>query len=311
MSYGGTEMLGLTAAECKNPGKMIPLASKITLFRMAFLYLLPLFMLGLILRSDNESLVEPGKGIRASPFVVASDKAGLPGFSSFFNAAILFAIFSMANAAGFASSRALQALCHKGMGPSWGDKVTKKGLPVGSLAVALACSHLAFVGVIPDGREIFDWLLSLSGVSNYLSWFTICLSHIRLRRALNKHALTPSVLAWRSWTGVWGSKVAMGICVFSLAALITGAACPPSGKLTTKDFLRDFLGIPVVLALYAGYQIWHRQTFGHWVWPQPIALEMIVPSFQSPVEMTRSKIESSTEGPEGEKVKYGKEVRKD
>lgn len=259
MSYGGTEMLGLTAAECRNPGKMIPLASKITILRIGFLYLLPLFLLGILVSSRDPKLTDDHHN---SPFVIAAEKFGARRIADLFNATILFAIFSMANAAVFASSRAFLALCHKRMGPSWGRRVTKKGLPIGALGVTLALALLAYIGAVPGGREIFDWLLSLSGVLNYLSWFTICASHIRLRRALRAHSIAPEkALTWRSWTGEAGSWVGMASCLLSLLGLIGGAW--PTDKTATRGFFRDILGIPVVVAMYVGYQVWHRVRHGH------------------------------------------------
>ncbi|KAJ2903545.1 amino acid permease [Zalerion maritima] len=280
MSYGGTEMLGLTAAECKEPKKMLPLASKITIGRIALLYLVPLTMLGFVLPSDHPGL----SGGRFSPFVLASELAGLPVMANFFSAAILLAIFSMANAAAFASSRALQALCHKGMGPSWGVKVRNNGLPIGALAVSLAFSLLAFIGVSPDGHAIFDWLLSLSGVSNYCTWFTICLSHIRLRNALKQHSIPLDCLSWKSRLGVGGSWFAMAGCILCLVAQIVGSFLPLEGGPTVGRFFRDVLGVFVIGSFYGGYQIWHKLGNGTWVLPKPITYDLIDPHFQAPTE---------------------------
>src|SRR3954470_16820796 len=56
-AFGGTELVGLAAAESDNPRKAIPLASKQVFFRIAFFYVLNLFIVGLILPSTDDRLL--------------------------------------------------------------------------------------------------------------------------------------------------------------------------------------------------------------------------------------------------------------
>lgn len=96
MAYGGTEMLGLTAAECRSPRYVMGLASRLVAGRVALLYVLPVLMLGLVLKID----LSPDSKDEAltSPFVLAVSQAGIPVLPSLINAIIVVSIFSMANA---------------------------------------------------------------------------------------------------------------------------------------------------------------------------------------------------------------------
>lgn len=204
MSYGGTELLGMTAAECKNPRKLLPLATKISFFRILLLYILPLALLGLCVSANDPELSITGHGAKVSPFTLAADLAGLQPLATFFNALIVVALISMANASIYASSRALQALCEHGMGPRRGAQV-KWGVPVWSLGLSFLFGLLAFTELAPGGEAVFDWLLSVSGACNYYTWTTICVSHIRFRRAWKIQGRETSELLWCSPFGVAGS----------------------------------------------------------------------------------------------------------
>lgn len=101
MAYGGTEMLGLTAAECHSPRYVMSLASRLVAGRIALLYVLPVLMLGLVLKIDlspDTANEDAAREALISPFVLAVSQAGIPVLPSFINAIIVVAVFSMANA---------------------------------------------------------------------------------------------------------------------------------------------------------------------------------------------------------------------
>ena len=61
-------------------------------------------------------------------------------------------------------------------------KRSPMGLPFFSLGFGL----LAYINEAPQGSTIFTWLLALSGLSNFFTWGSICLAHIRFRYAWTK-----------------------------------------------------------------------------------------------------------------------------
>jgi amino acid transporter len=261
MSYGGTEMLGLTAAECSRPHRVMPLATKVVFFRLIVFYIGSLLMLGFVVPANSPSLAMVGHGAKYSPFVLAANLAHVPGLSHFFNACIVIALISMANAAIFASSRALQALCQKGMGPAKLSKV-HGGIPVWSLLVAFVVALLAFVTAAPGGDEIFDWLLSLSSMSNYFTWGAICYSHIRMRAAMKAQGRDLNQIIWRSPFGIWGSYLGLVVCFCGLCAQVVMAFWPVGGVYDAKAIVRDVIGIPFMLAILLGYTLYERYRVG-------------------------------------------------
>ena len=113
-AYTGTELTGLAAAETENPRKEIPKASKQVVWRIAFFYIVNLFIVGLIVPADSELYSGEGSTSRRSPFVIAIQLAGIKVLPSIFNAVILIAVMSVANSCAFGSTRTMQALAANG-----------------------------------------------------------------------------------------------------------------------------------------------------------------------------------------------------
>lgn len=253
MAYGGTEMLGLTAAECENPERVMPLACNIVPIRITWLYLLPIFTLGLVLKVPLDETVQAG-GI--SPFVAAIDQAGVTKLATIFNGIIIVAIFSMANASVFASSRALQAISARGMGPSFFAQI-KWGHPIWALVLVFCVSLLSLVKMAKDGDMVFDWLLALAAGSNYFTWISICACHVRLRLAIRRKRINENeILKWKSPAGIAGSMVAILIFLFGLSAQIAAAVHSPLPK--PPPILASILGIIIVFTFWAGYMLLKR-----------------------------------------------------
>lgn len=279
MSYGGTELLGMTAAECRNPRRLLPLATKITFFRIALFYVVALALLGFCVSADDPELSISGHGAKVSPFTLAAQRAGIHPLATFFNVLIVIALLSMANASIYASSRAVQALCDKGMGPRLGAKV-KFGVPVWAFLLSFLFGLLAFVEIAPGGQAIFDWLLSLSGSCNYYTWISICVSHICFRRGWKAQGREVRELLWRSPFGVAGSWVGLAICVVGLLANVFTAVLPVDGKRDAGAIVRDNIGTVIPPAVYGGYLLWKKLRE-----PGPAA-----PMFRRPEELDMSAV---------------------
>lgn len=114
-----------------------------------------------------------------SPFVIAIIDSGIPVLQSIFNAVITFSVISVANSCTFGSTRTLQALSERGMGPKLFSHVYKKGRPVYAVILQVLFGLLAFIGESSEESTVFNWLLSLIGLSYFFVWGSICLCHIR------------------------------------------------------------------------------------------------------------------------------------
>jgi amino acid transporter len=259
-AFGGTELVGLAAAEAANPRKTIPKATKQVFWRITLFYVISLFLLGLIVPSNNEILSKASGGKTTySPFVLAFRLAGIKALPSIFNAVITLSVISVANSCTFASTRTIQALCAKGMGPTWGAKVDKHGRPYIALIFSLAFGFLAFINEAKNGDTVFDWLLAISGLSNFFTWGSVCLAHIVFRRCWAKAGRTTDDLPFAAMFGVTGSWIGFALNCLCLVAQFYVALFPIGGTPNASVFFQSYLAGPIVLAFFVGYKIYYRQ----------------------------------------------------
>ncbi|CAG8953316.1 hypothetical protein HYFRA_00003524 [Hymenoscyphus fraxineus] len=259
-AFGGTELVGLAAAECANPRKTIPKATKQVFWRITLFYVISLFILGLIVPSDEPTLSKASGGhTRYSPFVLSFKLAGIKVLPSIFNAVITLSVISVANSCTFASTRTVQALCAAGMGPRWGAKVDKKGRPWVILIIALTFGALAYVNVAPQGSEIFTWLLSISGLSNFFTWGSICFAHIRFRKAWALNGRTVDDLPFAAMFGTTGSWIGLSLNILCLIAQFYVSLFPIGGQPDAKAFFENYLAAPIVIAFFVGYKCFYKQ----------------------------------------------------
>lgn len=260
MAYGGTEMLGLTVAECKHPRKVMPLGAMLVLGRIVVCFLVPLVVVGFVL-APSAFREAPFAHLHAvSPFVVAVDLAGLPALGHAINAVLLLSVFSMGNAAVFATSRAMVALARRRDGglPPVLARVSRRGVPWNALGVVFVVAQLAWIAAAPSGGVIFEWLMSVASMSNYLTWVSICVCHIRLRKAMRRQGRGLDELEWRSPLGVAASYYAIVVTVLCMLAQVVSSSLPPVLPDETSRVqlvFRGSLGFLVVVLLYAGHLV--------------------------------------------------------
>jgi amino acid transporter len=259
-AFGGTEMVGLAAAESANPRKSIPTASKQVFWRIALFYVINLFIVGIILRSDDERLLgASGADTKASPFVLAIQDASIKVLPSIFNAVITISVLSVANSCTFGSTRTMQAMATRGHAPKFLNYIDSKGRPLWCVIIQLAFGLLAYVGESPKGGQIFDWLLALSGLAFLFVWGSICLAHARMRAGFKAQGINLGLVPYKSPFGVVGSYIGLGLNVLALIATFYSALFAPDGSPPTAEaFFMSFLAGPVILALYLGWKVYSR-----------------------------------------------------
>lgn len=219
-AFGGTELVGLAAAEAADPRKSLPTATKQVFWRIAFFYIVSLFMVGLILPADDPNLLgASGGNTKASPFVLAIQMAGVKGLPSVFNAVVTISVISVANSCTFGSTRTMQALAARGMGPKFLEYIDKQGRPLWCVVIQIAFGFLAFINEADSvGDQFFNWLLSLSGLSYFFVWGSINLAHIRFRAGWKAQGHTLDELPYQASFGVIGSYLGVFLNVICLMA---------------------------------------------------------------------------------------------
>ncbi|KAG0669596.1 General amino acid permease [Maudiozyma exigua] len=259
-AMGASEFISITAAEQSNPRKAIPRAAKTMIYRIVFIFLTSITLIGFLVPYDSDQLMGSGSSAtKASPYVIAIASHGVRVVPHFINAVILLSVLSVANSAFYSSSRLLHSLAGQGYAPKIFLYLDREGRP----AIAMICSALfgviAFCASSPKEEQVFTWLLAISGLSQLFTWITICFSHLRFRRALFVQGRSTDELGYKSQVGVWGSAYAATMMILALIAQFWVAIAPiGEGKLDAQAFFENYLAMPILIAFYLGYKIWKR-----------------------------------------------------
>ena len=88
---------------------------------------------------------------------------------------------------------------------------------------------------------LVTWLLALSGLSTLFTWLSICLCHIRFRRAWAVQGHSVEELPFRALGGVYGSWFGVILIILVLIAQFYVALWPiggmdPDPKIVAEDF---------------------------------------------------------------------------
>lgn len=221
-SFSGTELVGLAAAESRNPAKAMPSAIKQVFWRITLFYILGLFFVGLLIPDNDPALLSAGdfNDPKASPFVLVGKYAGLRGFDHFMNLTILVSVLSIGVSGVYGGSRTLTALAQQGYAPKIFTYIDKSGRPLFSVISLILFGFIAYVSLSTSGATVFTWLQAISGLAALFTWGSVCVAHIRFRKAWAYHGHTLDEIPFRAAGGVWGSWLGLFLVIIVLMAQV-------------------------------------------------------------------------------------------
>ena len=253
-SFQGTEMLGVTAGEAEDPGKSIPRAVKSVFWRILLFYILAILAIGLLIPYTDSRLLS--EDIATSPFTLVFENLGITFAASLMNAVILTAMLSAGNSGLYASSRMLYQMAVDGIAPKVFAKVNKRGIPVYALIATLAVGSLAFLTSFFGDGVVYIWLLNASGLSGFIAWLGIAISHYRFRRAYVAQGYDLNDLPYRAKFFPFGPLFAFVVCL--IVVLGQNYSAFIGGTIDWYGVIVSYIGLPLFLALWIGYKIKHK-----------------------------------------------------
>lgn len=261
-AFGGTELVGLAAAETANPRKSLPTAIKQVFWRITLFYIVSLTLVGLLVPYNDQRLLSGSSSAdaTASPFVIAIKNAGITGLPSVMNVVIMIAVCSVGNSSIYGSSRTLAALAQQRQAPYIFSYIDRKGRPLVGIALSSALGFLAFLAGSDQQEAAFNWMLAISGLSSIFTWGSICLAHIRFRKGWRVQGHSLDELAFRSQAGIIGSWLGFILNVLVLIAQFWTGFAPigfkeMSASELVQNFFQVYLAAPLVIACYIPYKI--------------------------------------------------------
>ncbi|WP_034912297.1 MULTISPECIES: aromatic amino acid transporter AroP [Erwinia] len=237
-SFGGLELVGITAAEADDPEKTIPKATNQVLYRILIFYIGSLTVL--------LSLYPWTKVIGgSSPFVMIFHDLGDTLVANALNVVILTAALSVYNSCVYCNSRMLFGLAQQGNAPQMLMKVDKRGVPVAAIGIsALATALCVLINYLMPG-EAFGLLMALVVSALVINWAMISLAHLKFRRKKDRQGVQTRFKALFYPAGNW-------ICLVFLAGILVIMAMTPGMAISVWL-------IPVWIAVLAvGYALKNR-----------------------------------------------------
>ncbi|WP_353546211.1 amino acid permease [Rhinopithecimicrobium faecis] len=194
-SFGGLELVGITAAEAENPEKNIPKATNQVIYRILIFYVGALVIL---------FSLSPWRNITAetSPFVMVFDSLGGLNFDIFgqhvsfnklianaLNIIVLTAALSVYNSSVYSNSRMLYGLAEQGNAPSFLKKLNKNHVPIMAILISAIFAAICIVvnKIIPE--KALGILMSLVVSSLIINWVMISITHLFFRKNKDKAAI--------------------------------------------------------------------------------------------------------------------------
>lgn len=257
-AMSGGENSGLVASEMKNPKKAVPHAVSSIWVRLALFYLMGSLMVTITVSPNNPDLFG-GSGTNASPFVIAYRDAGLQPMAHIMNAVIFLSVISTGSISGYGGSRTTMGLGQLGMAPKIFTRADKTGRPWAGLVCTLGLGGaLAYINVSETGAEVFTWFSNLTSLFTLFGWGSICLSHIRFRRAWAIQGRSSADLPWKSWTYPYAAWWGLCWCIILIIVEFYLAVSPLGGSPSAENFFANYVSVLVIIVLYLGARIYNR-----------------------------------------------------
>ncbi|AJH80209.1 amino acid permease [Heyndrickxia coagulans] len=250
-SFQGTEIVGVAAGESENPAKNVPKAIKNVFWRILLFYVLAILVIGLLVPYTNSSL--ESENVLVSPFTLVFKKAGLSFAASMMNAVILAAVLSAGNSSLYASTRMLYAMAKEGQAPRIFSKLDRRGVPVPAMILTAVVGMLAFFTSIFGDGVVYIWLMNSIGITGFIFWLGICVSHYRFRKAFLAQGHALDELPYRAKWYPFGPVFAIAVCLIVTLAQDYQAFLAP--HINWGNVIAAYLGIPFFLVLWFGYKI--------------------------------------------------------
>jgi len=257
-SFIGTEIVAIAAGEAKNPRRNLPKAIRRVYIRILLFYIGGVFIIGLLVPSNDPNL-GLGKGTAAaSPFVIAIKRSGIKVLPHIINGCLLTSAWSAASSDMYTSSRALYGLAVAGNAPAIFMRTNRRGLPWVALMVSTVFAFLAFMGVQSGSGKVFGWFANMTAVAGLMSWFGISVTYIRFYAGTKAQGLDRLTLPYYSnlqpYAAWYGAISCLIICFFS------GWTVFLKDNWDTATFVTNYFPLALFPILYVGAKWWKRTS---------------------------------------------------
>jgi len=246
-SFGGLELVGITAAEANDPGKTIPKAINQVIYRILIFYIGALAVLLSLTPWDTlvatlAQHAEVGDEYGGSPFVMVFSMLGSDVAANILNFVVLTAALSVYNSCVYCNSRMLYGLADQGNAPRALMKVDDRGVPMLAIGLSALVTGLCVVVNYVIPATALEMLMALVVAALVINWAMISLAHLKFRAAKRREGVTPAFKAlWHPFGNY--------LCLAFMVAILVGMYMIPPLRASV-------LAIPCwIVLLWACYHV--------------------------------------------------------
>jgi aromatic amino acid transport protein AroP len=238
-SFGGLELVGITAAEADEPGKTIPKATNQVIYRILIFYVGALAVLLSLYLWDQ---IAPD----GSPFVMIFHGLDNGRLATALNIIVLTAALSVYNSCVYCNSRMLLGLALQGNAPRGLGAVNRRGVPVAALAVSGgATAFCVLINYLMPG-EALQMLMMLVVSALVINWGMISVTHLKFRRNMRHRSRSTAFPSW-------GYPLTNYICLAFMMGILVVMYLTPATRISV-------LLIPVWLAMLGTLHFFLRRA---------------------------------------------------
>ncbi|RYL28419.1 amino acid permease [Acinetobacter piscicola] len=208
-AFGGLELIGITAAETKNPQKTIPKAVNQIVYRVLIFYV---GAIGILLCLYPWNQVAQG----GSPFVLIFQSLNSGGVANVLNFVVLIAAISVYNSCIYCNTRMLHGLAEQGNAPKFLKKVNKRGIPVNAVLLSSAVTALCVLINYIMPSKAFELLMMLVVSALVINWLMISITHLKFRKVMLS---TGEQTAFNSLFAPWSNYLTIAFVFFILIVM--------------------------------------------------------------------------------------------
>ncbi|MFW0110622.1 amino acid permease [Rothia sp. P13129] len=220
-SFGGIEMISISAAEAKNPARSVRSSAKAMMWRLATFYILSLFVVVSVI-PWRQAATFNGE-VEGSPFVLVFSELGIPAIATITNLVVLVASLSAANANLYAGTRLMHSLAADSMAPRMMSRTNRQGIPVRAMWLSTLGVVLAILLAVFKPGDAFGTMITLVMVSALTVWVLILLAYLAFKRVEGNSS------AFRLWGGrATGALGIVGLCAVWSALFATQGTIAPA-----------------------------------------------------------------------------------
>ncbi|OBT47835.1 hypothetical protein VE00_01518 [Pseudogymnoascus sp. WSF 3629] len=255
-AFAAIESIAIAASETYAPQRNIPKAAKRVFVRVVMFYVVTVFMMTLLVPSNDPMLLNTSGTAAQSPFVIAATRAGIKVVPHIINAIVMTSAWSSGNSTVLIGSRMLYGLARKGQAPNFFKQVNRWGVPYLTVLFICAFISLGYLTLNKTAAMVFTWLQDLVASAQLITWMIICITYLRFYYSLKKQGISRKELPWAAPFQPYAAW--MSLTGFAMIFLTSGYTTFIHNNWSTETFISAYLDLVIVMTLYLGYKLYHK-----------------------------------------------------